>query len=179
MFLLVCWVGLQKEITFLPSKDLLGRIEGHGEASDKEVGECKTDEEVVVDAPQLPVEEHAGDHQQVGEDGHQDDGEEDHSFADVGNTDLEVVPVVRLVGQVDGGWVHHRGHKVRPRSRTPHHHTSHLSQPERGVVLLRLPKTVRNTFLKKVLAPARKIGRGSLSWKKAGSAQLKEFASTG
>ena len=175
MFLLVCWVGLQKEITFLPSKDLLGRIEGHGEASDKEVGECKTDEEVVVDAPQLPVEEHAGDHQQVGEDGHQDDGEEDHSFADVGNTDLEVVAVVRLLGQVEGGWVHHGGHKVRPRSRTPHHHTSHLSQPERGVVLLRLPKTVRNTFI----APARKIGRGSLSWKKAGSAQLKEFASTG
>ena len=51
----------------LPSKKLLGGIEGHGEAGDKEVGEGKTDEEVVVDAPQLPVEEHAGDHQQVGE----------------------------------------------------------------------------------------------------------------
>ena len=103
MFLLVCWVGLQKEITFLPSKDLLGRIEGHGEASDKEVGECKTDEEVVVDAPQLPVEEHAGDHQQVGEDGHQDDGEEDHNLANIRNGDLEVVADFCLVGQVMRG----------------------------------------------------------------------------
>ena len=57
----------------LPSKKLLGGIEGHGEAGDKEVGEGKTDEEVVVDAPQLPVEENAGDHQQVWEDRHQDD----------------------------------------------------------------------------------------------------------
>ena len=91
MFLLVCWVGLQKEITFLPSKDLLGRIEGHGEASDKEVGECKTDEEVVVDAPQLPVEEHAGDHQQVGEDGHQDDGDQEENLTDIEKGELKVL----------------------------------------------------------------------------------------
>ena len=129
MFLLdFCW------ISFLPSKNLLGRIEGHGEASDKEVGEGKTDEEVVVDAPQLPVEEHAGDHQQVGEDRHQDDCEEDNSFAHVGNTDLEVVHVVCLVGQVDGGGVH-GGRKVGPGSRTPHHHTSHLPQEGRVLTL--------------------------------------------
>ena len=58
-----------------PSKYLLGRIEGHGEACNKEVGEGKADQEVVVDASQLPVEEHTGDHQQVGEDRHQDDGD--------------------------------------------------------------------------------------------------------
>ena len=97
MFLLVCWVGLQKEITFLPSKDLLGRIEGHGEASDKEVGECKTDEEVVVDAPQLPVEEHAGDHQQVGEDGHQDDGDQEEHLTHIEKGELEVLCFQRIV----------------------------------------------------------------------------------
>ena len=76
---------------FLPSKNLLGGVEGHGEASDKEVGEGKTDQEVVVDAPQLPVEEHAGDHQQVGEDRHQDDRDEEDSLANMEKGELEVL----------------------------------------------------------------------------------------
>ena len=62
-----------KWVKELPAKKLLRRIEGHGEACNKEVGEGKADQEVVVDAPQLPVEENAGDHQQVWEDRHQDD----------------------------------------------------------------------------------------------------------
>ena len=93
-------IGIWAEV--LPSKNLLGGIEGHGEASDKEVGEGKTDQEVVVDAPQLPVEEHAGDHQQVGEDRHQDDREEDNYLANVRNRDPEVLTNICLVGQVLG-----------------------------------------------------------------------------
>ena len=80
----------------LPSKKLLGGIEGHGEAGDKEVGEGKTDEEVVVDAPQLPVEEHTGDHQQVGEDGHQDDGDEEESLAHIEKGELKVLRFERV-----------------------------------------------------------------------------------
>ena len=82
-------IGIWAEV--LPSKNLLGCVEGHGEASDKEVGEGKTDQEVVVDAPQLPVEEHAGDHQQVGEDRHQDDGDEEDSLANMEKGELEVL----------------------------------------------------------------------------------------
>ena len=94
-----CW-HIWAEV--LPSKKLLGRIEGHGKACDKEVGEGETDQEVVVDAPQLPVEEHAGDHQQVGEDRHQDDREEDNDLANVRDCDLEVLADFGLVGQVMG-----------------------------------------------------------------------------
>ena len=88
-------IGIWADV--LPSKKLLGRVEGHGEASDKEVGEGKTDEEVVVDAPQLPVEEHAGDHQQVGEDGHQDDGDQEESLTDIEKGELEVLCFQRVV----------------------------------------------------------------------------------
>ena len=88
-------IGIWADV--LPSKKLLGRIEGHGEASDKEVGEGKTDEEVVVDAPQLPVEEHAGDHQQVGEDGHQDDGDQEGHLTDIKKGELEVLCFQRVV----------------------------------------------------------------------------------
>ena len=97
-----CWSAELKRLLFLPAKNLLRRIEGHGKASYKEVGEGETDQEVVVDAPQLPVEEHAGDHQQVGEDRHQDDREEDNGFANVRDCDLEVLADFGLVGQVMG-----------------------------------------------------------------------------
>ena len=73
---------------WLPSKNLLGRVEGHGKAGDEEIGKGEADQEVVVDAPQLPVEEHAGDHQQVGEDRHNDDGSEKGSLAKVEKGEL-------------------------------------------------------------------------------------------
>ena len=110
---------------WLPSKNLLGRVEGHGKAGDEEIGKGEADQEVVVDAPQLPVEEHAGDHQQVGEDRHQDDREEDHCLAHIRETDLNLVHVVGLVCQIVGGGVH-GGQNFQPLSRPPHHHTSQL-----------------------------------------------------
>ena len=82
-------IGIWADV--LPSKKLLGCIEGHGEASDKEVGEGKTDEEVVVDAPQLPVVEHAGDHQQVRKDRHQDDGDQEQSLTYIEKGELKVL----------------------------------------------------------------------------------------
>ena len=67
---------------------MLGGVEGHGEAGHEEVGEGEADQEVVVDAPELPVEIDARDHQQVGEDRHQDYQEEDRGFADVENGEV-------------------------------------------------------------------------------------------
>ena len=87
---------------WLPSENLLGRVEGHGKAGDEEIGKGEADQEVVVDAPQLPVEKHTGDHQQVGEDRHQDDREEDHCLAHIRETDLNLVHVVGLVCQIVG-----------------------------------------------------------------------------
>ena len=89
---------------WLPSKNLLGRVEGHGKAGDEEIGKGEADQEVVVDAPQLPVEEHAGDHQQVGEDRHQDDREEDDDLANIRESDFELLLswVFSLVGKVVG-----------------------------------------------------------------------------
>ena len=71
-----------------PAIKLLRCIEGHGKAGDEEIGKGEADQEVVVDAPQLPVEEHAGDHQQVGEDRHNDDGSEKGSLAEVEKGEL-------------------------------------------------------------------------------------------
>ena len=71
-----------------PAIKLLRCIEGHGKAGDEEIGKGEADQEVVVDAPQLPVEEHAGDHQQVGEDRHNDDGSEKGSLAKVEKGEL-------------------------------------------------------------------------------------------
>ena len=116
---------------WLPSKNLLGRVEGHGKAGDEEIGKGEADQEVVVDAPQLPVEEHAGDHQQVREDRHQDDREEDHCLAHIRETDLNLVHVVGLICQIVGGGVH-GGQNFQPLSRPPHHHTSQLPH-ERGL----------------------------------------------
>ena len=119
-----------KWVKELPAKKLLRRIEGHGEACNKEVGEGKADQEVVVDAPQLPVEEHAGDHQQVGEDRHQDDREEDNYLANVRDSDLDLLAgdqVLSLVGQVIGACCSER-RKRREGGlgwpRTPHLQTS-------------------------------------------------------
>ena len=89
-----CW-HIWAEV--LPSKKLLGRIEGHGKACDKEVGEGETDQEVVVDASQLPVEEHAGDHQHVGEDRHQDDGDQEQSLTHIEEGELKVL-LLKSVG---------------------------------------------------------------------------------
>ena len=65
-----------------PAQDLLRRIERHRKASDKKVRKCQADEEVVVDAPQLGVEDDAEDDEEVGEDGDHDDKYQDDPLDD-------------------------------------------------------------------------------------------------
>ena len=61
---------------YWPSKDLLRSVEGHREASHKEISKGETDKEVIVDASKSSVEEDARDNEQVREDRHQDDQDE-------------------------------------------------------------------------------------------------------
>ena len=81
---------------------------------------------IVVDAPQLPVEEHAGDHQQVGEDRHQDDREEDDDLANIRESDFELLLswVFSLVGKVAGWWIAWKVEGGEGQAYTPHHQTS-------------------------------------------------------
>ena len=66
------------------------------------------------------------------------------------------------------------GHKVQPWSRPTHHHTSHLPQTGRLLTLESEHYSPSNTSVKSNVLCSK-----SLSSKKAASARLKEFASTG
>ena len=107
------FIILKNKIKLPPAEYLLGGVEGHGETGHEEVCKGEADEEVVVDAPELPVEVDTGDHQEVGEDGHQDDQDEHHRFADIEEGDVEVLAdggglCAVVGGGVEGG--HGGGH---------------------------------------------------------------------
>ena len=78
--LLISWSPDLQSVS--PAQDLLRRIERHRKASDKKVRKCQADEEVVVDAPQLGVEDDAEDDEEVGEDGDHDDKYQDDPLDD-------------------------------------------------------------------------------------------------
>ena len=59
-----------------PAHNLLGCVESHSEAGNQEVGECEAHQEIIIDASQLGVENHADDDQQIGEDSHDYDGDQ-------------------------------------------------------------------------------------------------------
>ena len=89
-------IDLQK----VPAQDLLAGIEGHGEAGDKEVSKGEADQEIVVDSSELPVEEDAGNDQEVGEDGHQDDQDEDTGLRQPNQIKRDVFSILKVGGVV-------------------------------------------------------------------------------
>ena len=59
-----------------PAQYLLSRVESHRKWSNKKISKGETNEEIIVDAPQLGIENDAEYDEEVGEDGHDDDGDQ-------------------------------------------------------------------------------------------------------
>lgn len=64
------------------ASDLDGCLEGHRKKSNKEVGEGKADQEIVVDVAKAAVEDDGDDDEDIVDDGEGDDGEDDDALQD-------------------------------------------------------------------------------------------------
>jgi hypothetical protein len=65
-----------------PPRDLHGRLEGHREERDKEVGEGEADQEVVVDMTKTTINNNRNDDQNIVDNGEDDDGDDDGTLED-------------------------------------------------------------------------------------------------
>ena len=96
-----------------PAQYLLSRVESHRKWSNKKISKGETNEEIIVNSPQLGIQNHAEYDEEVGEYGYDDDGHQgdtDQYFLE--QLQLRQLHALRQVSLLTIGWVYKRAGNV-------------------------------------------------------------------
>ena len=85
-----------------PAQNFLRCVECHRKTGDEKICKCETHEEIIVNSPQLGIEDNTEYDQEVGEDGHDDDGYQGYPLHNRLHVEIDIKINIRKIGTIRG-----------------------------------------------------------------------------